>query len=154
MRRGCLRRSCATRGRSEREAFVEAGSTRAGMAIIGTDSLLVYLARWKDESRLLDAVILEVGETDPATLGRIQILASIPDLPQTLLVASAETIHLLDSVRKLMDVIARKKGLVLTLRVAPETPDSFIGDALRLRQVIVNLFIANGVTAFFAFTTL
>jgi DNA-binding NtrC family response regulator len=83
---------------------IELTLRREGMAIIGTDSLLVYLARWKDESRLLDAVILEVGETDPATLGRIQILASIPDLPQTLLVASAETIHLLDIVRKRPEV--------------------------------------------------
>ena len=76
----------------------------ADISIIGSDSLLVFLARWKGESRLLDAMILEVGETDPATVGRIQILASIPELPQTLLVASAETIHLLDNVRKRPEV--------------------------------------------------
>jgi len=91
-------------GNSNMRRSIELTLRRAGMAIIGSDSLLVFLARWKDESRLLDAVILEVGDPDPATLGRIQILASIPDLPQTLLVASAETIHLLDSVRKRPEV--------------------------------------------------
>jgi DNA-binding NtrC family response regulator len=79
---------------------IELTLRRAGMAIIGTDSLLAYLARWKDESRLLDAVVLEAGEADPATVGRIQILASVPDLPQTLLVAGSDTLHLLDDVRK------------------------------------------------------
>jgi DNA-binding NtrC family response regulator len=87
-------------GNSSMRRSIELTLRRAGMAIIGTDSLLAYLARWKDESRLLDAVVLEAGEADPATVGRIQILASIPDLPQTLLVAGADTLHLLDGVRK------------------------------------------------------
>lgn len=87
-------------GNSSMRRSIELTLRRAGMAIIGTDSLLAYLARWKDESRLLDAVVLEAGEADPATVGRIQILASVPDLPQTLLVAGADTLHLLDAVRK------------------------------------------------------
>jgi len=72
----------------------------AGMTIIGTDSLLAYLARWKDQTRILDVVVLEAGETDPATIGRIQILALAPELPPTLLVAGCDTLRLLDEVRR------------------------------------------------------
>ena len=34
---------------------------------------------------------------------------------------------------------AHQKGLELTCRIAPETPDGLLGDPLRLRQIIVNL---------------
>jgi CheY-like chemotaxis protein/HPt (histidine-containing phosphotransfer) domain-containing protein len=34
---------------------------------------------------------------------------------------------------------ASQKGLDLTLRVAPEVPDSLVGDAVRLRQILTNL---------------
>ena len=91
-------------GNSSMRRSIELTLRSAGMAIIGTDSLLTYLARWKDESRLLDAVVLEAGEVDPATVGRIQILASVPDLPQTLLIAGVDTLHLLGEVRKRPEV--------------------------------------------------
>ena len=91
-------------GNSSMRRSIELTLRSAGMAIIGTDSLLVYLQRWKDESRLLDAVVLEAGEADPATVGRLQILASVPDLPQILLIAGADTLHLLGEVRKRPEV--------------------------------------------------
>jgi signal transduction histidine kinase len=34
---------------------------------------------------------------------------------------------------------AREKGLELTLQIAPETPRELIGDAVRIRQILVNL---------------
>ncbi len=34
---------------------------------------------------------------------------------------------------------AREKGLALTLQIAPETPRELIGDAVRIRQILVNL---------------
>jgi hypothetical protein len=103
----------------------------AGMAIIGTDSLLAYLARWKDEARLLDAVVLEAGEADPATLGRLQILAAVPDLPQTLLVAGPDTLHLLDRVRErpeievLVEPFSAKRLVEAVKALAQDSVSSF-----------------------------
>jgi signal transduction histidine kinase/CheY-like chemotaxis protein len=34
---------------------------------------------------------------------------------------------------------AQKKGLILTIEIASKVPDTFIGDSLRLRQVLINL---------------
>ncbi len=87
-------------GNSKMRRSMELILRRAGMAIIGSDSLLAYLAHWKEEAHLLDAVVLEAGEADPATVGRIQILASLPQLPKTLLVAGAETLEYLDLLKK------------------------------------------------------
>jgi DNA-binding NtrC family response regulator len=113
-------------GNSGLRRSIELTLRSAGMAIIGTDSLLAYLARWKDESRLLDAVVLEAGEADPATVGRIQILASIPDLPQTLLVAGAETLHLLDAVRRRpeIDVLVEPFSSEQLVKAVREIADS------------------------------
>ena len=38
-----------------------------------------------------------------------------------------------------VQVTAEEKGLSLLLDVTPEVPDGLVGDALRLRQVLVNL---------------
>ncbi len=40
---------------------------------------------------------------------------------------------------RLLEFLARKKGLSLAVRVDPSVPDLVIGDALRLRQVLINL---------------
>ena len=45
----------------------------------------------------------------------------------------------LSSAMKNLEVAAQRKGLTLTCRVAPEVPEELIGDAARLRQVILNL---------------
>ncbi|BAH77259.1 PAS domain S-box protein [Solidesulfovibrio magneticus] len=46
---------------------------------------------------------------------------------------------LLSLIEASLGVLAREKGLGLSVEVAPETPDILIGDADRLRQVLVNL---------------
>ncbi len=40
---------------------------------------------------------------------------------------------------KMMAIDAHRKGLELAYDIAPETPDAWLGDPIRLRQVIVNL---------------
>ena len=45
---------------------------------------------------------------------------------------------LTDNVRQLVEEKAKEKGLHLAFDVAPETPERFYGDALRLSQILVN----------------
>jgi signal transduction histidine kinase/DNA-binding response OmpR family regulator len=47
-----------------------------------------------------------------------------------------------DCVRKTLDTLgirARAKGLELAVRIGPQVPDTLVGDAARLRQIITNL---------------
>ena len=50
--------------------------------------------------------------------------------------------HRLNSVTRLMQPIAAAKGLELSLTVAPTVPQHVLGDALRVRQIMLNL-VAN-----------
>ena len=47
--------------------------------------------------------------------------------------------HTVDDTMKPLALRAREKGLPLTWTIAPELPDQLIGDAGRLRQVLVNI---------------
>jgi signal transduction histidine kinase/CheY-like chemotaxis protein/HPt (histidine-containing phosphotransfer) domain-containing protein len=58
------------------------------------------------------------------------------------LVLSREPLPLRAALQEVLDTVqvtAEEKGLELVLDVLPEVPDGLIGDALRLRQVLVNL---------------
>jgi CheY-like chemotaxis protein len=45
----------------------------------------------------------------------------------------------LDEAVKILALRAHEKGVGLTCRVPPETPDTYVGDPFRLRQIVVNL---------------
>ena len=47
--------------------------------------------------------------------------------------------HKLNGIVKLMEPVAEKKGLSLEIDFAPEIPPYIVGDALRLRQIVLNL---------------
>lgn len=51
---------------------------------------------------------------------------------------------LLNAITALVAVTAQKKGIEFTVDVAPDVPDEFVGDGLRVRQVLLNL-AGNGV---------
>nr|WP_286672629.1 PAS domain S-box protein [Cohnella hashimotonis] len=52
---------------------------------------------------------------------------------------SVVSAQLLESVRELFAVKADEKGIALDVRIADGTPETFDGDAARIRQVLVNL---------------
>jgi PAS domain S-box-containing protein len=47
--------------------------------------------------------------------------------------------EMLDKVNASMSVLAGKKGLALMMNMAPDLPETFVGDEQRLRQVLINL---------------
>lgn len=47
--------------------------------------------------------------------------------------------HQLRQCAHLMEAAAQKKGLTLTLSIAPDVPEHVLGDGLRMRQVLLNL---------------
>jgi len=51
---------------------------------------------------------------------------------------------LVEAVRALFSVRAQEKGIALTVSVAPDVPEALVGDAGRIRQVLINL-VANAV---------
>jgi PAS domain S-box-containing protein len=47
--------------------------------------------------------------------------------------------HFLDESMKIMAIKSHEKGIELAYRIAPDVPDRLLGDAARLRQVLLNL---------------
>ncbi|CAN5467622.1 N/A [soil metagenome] len=58
--------------------------------------------------------------------------------------APMSIVDVVESACGMMDNLAAKKNVELTLFIDPTTPDSLMGDALRLRQIVINL-ISNAV---------
>jgi signal transduction histidine kinase len=46
---------------------------------------------------------------------------------------------MLGKINSSMGVLAEKKGLKIITNIAPDLPDTFVGDEQRLRQVLINL---------------
>jgi signal transduction histidine kinase/ActR/RegA family two-component response regulator len=79
--------------------------------------------------RLIDDVL----QMSRLEAGRVELEALPFELPQVIA-----------DVRSQMEVLAREKGLRLKWQVAPEARGPFIGDAFRLKQILLNL-VANAV---------
>jgi signal transduction histidine kinase/ActR/RegA family two-component response regulator len=47
--------------------------------------------------------------------------------------------HCVEQTLRLLEVRAHQKGLDLSFKIAPEVPETIVGDAIRLRQVLINL---------------
>ncbi len=107
-------------------------------AVIGMAELLLdtslradqreYLTTLKDSAESLLGLINDILDFSKIEAGRLDLLHEEFDLREALG----------DTLRTLA-VRAHQKGLELAGRIAPEVPDRVVGDASRLRQVIVNL---------------
>ena len=87
-----------------------------------------YLRLVKVSAETLLGVINDVLDFSKIEAGRLELEQAAFSLRD-----------LLDDVIKTMAVTARKKGLALDFRVGPDVPDRLLGDAMRLRQVLLNL---------------
>ena len=87
-----------------------------------------YLRLVKQSSDSLLTVINDLLDFARIEAGKLDLLPEPFDLRATL-----------DDILKALALRAHKKNLDLNCRVRPEVPDRLVGDANRLRQVIVNL---------------
>ena len=107
-------------------------------AVIGMAELLLdtalrsvqreYLVALKDSAESLLGLINDLLDFSRIEAGRLELVPAAFDLRE-----------LIGDTLRTLGVRAHQKGLELVSRVAPEVPTLVVGDAARLRQVIVNL---------------
>ncbi|NDY58667.1 response regulator [Desulfovibrio sulfodismutans] len=105
-----------------------AGMTEAALATSLTPEQRDYLGVVKDSARHLLAVLNDILDVSKIEAGRLTLEHIDFDLRR-----------ILESVRRALTAEAARKGLALTLTVAPDVPGYLRGDPVRLRQVIFNL---------------
>ena len=91
------------------------------------------LNKSKDAARHLLAVINDILDISRIEAGRLTLEEKNFSLAQVI-----------DDALHMQDEPARAKGLSLSREIAPTLPDSLCGDALRLRQMVIN-FIGNAI---------
>jgi two-component system, sensor histidine kinase and response regulator len=107
-------------------------------AVIGMAELLLdtplgpeqreYLVTLKDAGESLLGLINDVLDFSKIEAGRLDLVPAEFDLREAL-----------GNTLRTLGLRAHQKGLELAGRIAPDVPDRLVGDAARLRQVLVNL---------------
>jgi PAS domain S-box-containing protein len=107
-------------------------------AVIGMAELLLdtplgpeqreYVVTLKDAGESLLGLINDVLDFSKIEAGRLELLPAEFDLREAL-----------GNTLRTLGLRAHQKGLELAGRIAPDVPDRLVGDAPRLRQVLVNL---------------
>jgi signal transduction histidine kinase len=87
-----------------------------------------YLDKIRSSSRTLLGVINDILDFSKIEAGKL----SLEHIPFSLS-------RVVDDVMVVVQTPAEDKGLTLSLSLAPDLPDGFIGDPLRLNQVLLNL---------------
>jgi PAS domain S-box-containing protein len=107
-------------------------------AIVGMTELIGQGGLADEQRRYLDIVKTNCDSL-LSLINDILDLAKIESGRMTLDYIAFDIVELSDKVAEMMAVRAHEKGIELAVRVAPEVPRNIIGDALRLRQILVNL---------------
>jgi CheY-like chemotaxis protein/two-component sensor histidine kinase len=82
----------------------------------------------RESGKLLLAIIDDILDLSKVEAGKLNIELAGLDLPR-----------LLEGTIRIIECRARSKGLDLRLAIAPDTPRSLRGDAMRIRQILLNL---------------
>lgn len=109
------------------------GMTGLALSTELTDRQRNYLETVNQSANALLAMLNDVLDFSKIEAGKLEIDSLPFDLHQTIVEAV-----------RLLAVLAAQKGLDLICRIAPDVPVQVIGDAQRLRQVLINL-IGNAV---------
>jgi two-component system sensor histidine kinase/response regulator len=107
-------------------------------AVIGMTELLLdtslapdqrdYMVALKDSAESLLGLINDILDVSKIEAGMLELAPAEFDLRETL-----------GNTLRTLGVRAHQKGLELVGRVAPDVPETLVGDAPRLRQIVVNL---------------
>jgi PAS domain S-box-containing protein len=107
-------------------------------AIVGMAELIGQGGLADEQRRYLDIVKINCDSL-LSLINDILDLAKIESGRMTLDSIAFDIEELSDKVAEMMAVRAHEKGIEIAVRVAPGVPRNIIGDALRLRQILVNL---------------
>ena len=107
-------------------------------AIVGMTELIGQSGLTVEQRRYLDIVKTNCDSL-LSLINDILDLAKIESGRMTLDSIAFDVEELADKVVEMMAVRAHEKGVEVAVRVAPGVPRNVIGDALRLRQILVNL---------------
>jgi signal transduction histidine kinase/CheY-like chemotaxis protein len=111
--------------------------------VFGMTDLLMRTELSERQQRLVNTI----NQSAKSLLTIINDILDVSRIEAGKLVLDCSEFHLRESIEETVDLLAetaQKKGLELTLLVAPEVPARVIGDAGRVRQVCTNI-IANAV---------
>lgn len=106
--------------------------------IIGVAGLLANTEMTPVQSRLLD-VIRKSSEVLLCVINDILDVSKIESGELTLEAIDFSLSECVDNAVSALRYLALESGILLNVEFAPNSPDYFIGDAVRLRQVILNL---------------
>ncbi|QLY24511.1 ATP-binding protein [Bdellovibrio sp. KM01] len=87
-----------------------------------------YLSTMQDSARALLALVNDILDISKIESGKLELESSHFSLPK-----------LIHSLRGIFEYTSRHKGIPLRIIIDPQVGSNFIGDALRLRQVLINL---------------
>lgn len=107
-------------------------------SILGMAELLSETPLANDQRKYL-SIISNNGAALLDLINDILDLARVESGRLTLETAEFDLLDLAERVAESLSIRAHQKGLELAVRVAPEIPATVMGDALRLRQVLINL---------------
>ncbi|MGH7814466.1 MAG: response regulator [Candidatus Binataceae bacterium] len=129
----------ATRAKSEFLSSMSHEIRTPMNAVIGMAELLSDTPMTQEQRRYVE-IMRANGD---ALIDLINDILDLAKIESGRLNLEHTSFHLEDTIGKLgemMGVRADEKELELAIRIAPEVPDELVGDSLRLRQVLVNLF--------------
>ncbi|MGA2034176.1 MAG: ATP-binding protein, partial [Thermoguttaceae bacterium] len=87
-----------------------------------------FLHTVKESADLLLTLLNDLLDCAKIEAGKLELESAPFSLPS-----------IMDQVSRVLAVRASEKGLAFSCRIPPATPDSLVGDAVRLRQVLFNL---------------
>ncbi|MGH7814468.1 MAG: response regulator [Candidatus Binataceae bacterium] len=108
-------------------------------AVIGMSEILSATGLSQEQRRYVD-IMKANGDSLIDLINDILDLAKIESGRLSLEQANFDLEDLIGKLGETMGIRAHEKGLELALRIAPDVPVNLVGDPLRLRQILVNLF--------------
>jgi len=107
-------------------------------AIIGMNNLLLDTPL-NAEQRQYASIVASSGEALLTLINDILDFSRIEAGKFQLETVDFDPARAVEDVRRLLEVKAREKGLILEARIDPQTPAALSGDGRRLRQILLNL---------------